>query len=110
MTKRYMHIENLFLGNNSFTSFRNGAGDFFPRWCIKFVFKLFEFVLLFLLLFDKDFSSVAILCEPVNERTSVILLLTLAFECGLWDDEADEPLFVPTPSDRVILIESVRKF
>lgn len=75
--------------------------------------KLLEFVLLFLLLFENDFSSVARLCEPVNERTSVILLLTLAFEraeYGLCDDEADEPLFVPPPSDKLILIESVRKF
>jgi hypothetical protein len=65
-----------------YTSFLIGIGDFFPRWCIKFVFKLFVVILLFLLLFDKDFSSVGRLCEPINERTSVTLLLTLAFECA----------------------------
>ncbi len=51
-----------------------------------------------------------IVFEPINERTSVTLLLTLGFERaehGLCDDE---PLFVPLPSDRLILIESVRKF
>jgi hypothetical protein len=81
---------------------------------MRLLFKLLELILLFLFIFDTDLSvDPAILCEPVNERTSVMLLLTLGFERaenGLCDDEADEPLLVVPPSDRLILMESVRRF
>ena len=42
-----------------------------------------------------------------------MLLLTLGFERaenGLCDDEVDEPGLLVAPSDRLTLIESVRRF